>query len=111
MPLYDHNFQLLSIPARTSLSIGPENTRARLPDVSSVSELSEFVHRLVYLQLDHDALGFWPQVKLSLALVCFLIVVVFLIFIRRMYDHSFWIVRLLKRPKGTIIIVSSCNFC
>lgn len=105
MSLYTHNFNLLPRPPRSSLSLGSESARARLPDVQNVAQLSEFVHRLVFWDVAYSVPSIYTQLKVGASITCVLIFLVMAICVRRMYERSFWIIRLMKRPSGVVIVV------
>jgi hypothetical protein len=102
MSLYSQGFALLPRPARSALSIGNEASRAQLPDFANVEQLTTFVTRL--FQYDFAVPGFFLQLKVGASVICFLIFVVLATISRRMYDKSFWVVRIMKRPSGSVIV-------
>lgn len=104
MSLYSHAFELLPRPDRSIFSSGDEATRARLPDFDTVAQLSQFTHRLIVWQMDVPST--FTQAKVGASFICILIVVVCLIMARRLYERSFWILRVIKRPAGSILVVS-----
>lgn len=97
MSLYSHSFHFIPSP------IGSEAVGARLPDFQDAGEMKEFVSRLflLHFQIPHIFL----QVKFGASLFVLILFNGLLIIIRRMYDKSFWVARLIKRPSGTIIVV------
>lgn len=107
MSLYSKNFTLLPRPARTPFSFGSDATRARLPDFDTVDQLKEFTHRLIVFKLDEATPSIYVQIKVGAALICVLLAVVMAVFARRMYDKSFWLVRLVRRPSGIVLVVSN----
>lgn len=109
MSLYSHGFQFLPRPARSIFSLGDEQTRSQLPDFNSVDELAQFVHRLFVYKV--DIVSFFVQVKVGSCMIAFLMLVIVLIVVRRMYDRSFWLVRIMKRPSGPVIVVSPAGVC
>jgi hypothetical protein len=104
MSLYSYNFQLLPRPPRSVFSLGPESTRAILPDFGSVAQLSEFNRRLVVLQLSPNT---FIQAKVGASFTIFLLCLVVLIVSRKIYEGSNWFFRIIKRPEGNILVVSS----
>ncbi|PWN31790.1 uncharacterized protein FA14DRAFT_93027 [Meira miltonrushii] len=96
MSLYSHSFNFMASPN------GYGGVRPQLPDFQNVGEMKEFVSRLFlfHLQIPHIFL----QVKFGASLFVVILFNGLLIIIRRMYDKSFWVARLVKRPSGTIIV-------
>lgn len=104
MSLYSYKFQSLPRPPRSIFSHGNEDTRARLPDFTTVAELSQFLHRLFVYKIDMP--GYFVQTKLCAGIVALFLIGVLLIVARRMYESSFWLVRLEQRSTGRVIVVS-----
>jgi hypothetical protein len=107
MSLYGHTgLRLLPKPPRSLFSLGPEETRALLPKVEDVVQLQTFLYRLFVYDL-----RFVPSLKTQIifAAVCvaILMVVVGCITARRMYEQSFWIVRIVERPTGNVLVPNS----
>lgn len=107
MSLYSYSFNYLPPPDRSTTSFGPEDIRARFPNFQNVDEMKEFIMRLFVLQfqINHS----FVQIKFGASLFVVIVFNGILITIRRMYDKSFWVARLVKRPSGTIVVVSGKN--
>lgn len=103
MSLYSYSFNFLSPPKGWIEIFGSEETRARLPNFENVEEMKEFIKRLFFLQVQVQ--HFFLQIKFGASLFVVILFNGILIIIRRMYDKSFWVARLVKRPSGTIIVV------
>jgi hypothetical protein len=107
MSLYSYdNITYLPPPPRTALSFGPERTRARLQDFETVEHLSQFVERLFVSDM-----SYLPSLRVHLifsaSFTCFLVLLAFFILCKRMYDQSFWIIRIIKRPTGNVLVPNS----
>jgi hypothetical protein len=102
MSLYSHNFDLLPRPDRSIFSLGNESTRATIPDFESVEQLRDFTRRIVVLKLEVPTI--FIQVKIGCAFMVLLVLLFILIFARRIHQRSFWIIRLVRRPEGTVLI-------
>lgn len=110
MSLYSYPFEFLPPPpARSILTFGSEDTRARLPNFENVEEMKSFIMRLFFFhfQVPHS----FPQIKFGASLFVIILFNGILIIIRRMYDKSFWVARLVKRPSGTIVVVCFLVWC
>ncbi|PWN37774.1 uncharacterized protein FA14DRAFT_19103 [Meira miltonrushii] len=103
--LYQHGFNLLPKPNRSPLSFGDEATRSQLPDFKTVSELSEFVERLFFYRLPIP--GIYIQIKFCASYVCLLLLIIIMILSGRMYEKTFWILRPMKKPSGTVLVPNS----
>lgn len=103
--LYQHGFTFLPRPNRSPLSFGDEATRSLLPDFQTVSELSEFVERLFFYKLTTP--GIFIQIKFCASYVCLLLLIVIMILSGRMYENTFWLIRPMKKPSGTVLVPNS----
>jgi hypothetical protein len=99
MSLYDSNIKLLPRPPRDFFSIGNEATRATLPNFSNVTELSQFTHRLFHYRTGISSLG----TQATIALCYIFIVIISVNFVL----GKFWLVRVIRRPSGIIVVVSN----
>jgi hypothetical protein len=102
MSLYSYNFSYLPRPERSILSLGSESTRAVLPNFDNVTQLNDFTTRLIVWKMDVP--GLFTQVKTGASYVCLLIVIASLILARRVYKKTFWLIRIIRRPEGIILV-------
>lgn len=79
-----------------------------LPDFVEAQQLRQFVERLFIYKLDVP--GSYVQIKLGACIIALLVAVVSLISLRRVFLRSFWLFRLVKRPSGTLVVVSLLIF-
>lgn len=102
MSLYSSGIQLLLRPPRSIFSIGNDDIRATLPDFDSVAELSRFTRRLFdwHITIPH----FYHQVIAGACLSCLIVIVVGLVMARKVYQGKFWLLRVVRKPSGVIVL-------
>jgi hypothetical protein len=75
-----------------------------LPDFSTAAdpagELREWAHRIFHWNLDFA----WPHFYAGTAIIGVLILLVGSIFARRLWEHSLWVVRFVRTPRGWLAI-------
>lgn len=107
MSLYSvQNIQFLPKPHRSWLSLGSEADRLQFPDFDDVAALQSFVSRLFVYDFDYVP-SLAVQLKFGAIFVAFLLLIVISIIARRMYEQSFWVVQIVKRPTGRLIVPNS----
>lgn len=104
MSLYSYDFELLPRPSRSIFSIGSDTTRATLPNFTNVHELSQFTSRLFAWQI--KIAGFYEQVIVAACFCALIVIAVSLILTKKVYDGKFWLLRLILRPTGVIIVAN-----
>jgi hypothetical protein len=105
MSLYSYNFDLLPKPLRSSFSFGSESTRATIPDFENVAQLSQFTHHLTNYYIDMR--GIFTQCRIITALLTIVIAIDVLVIARRIWQRTFWIFRIIKRPEGSFLVPNS----
>lgn len=99
-------FDLPSPPARTIFSTAQqESGRAWFPDFTvtqdPVASLHDFISILFYPSLPTRT---FTQLKVLSVLTALVGICIFLIILRRLYERSFWLFRLVRRSNGTLIV-------
>ena len=100
-------FDLPSPPARTIFSTArADSGRAWFPDFTAatqdpVASLHNFISALFYPSLPTRT---FTQLKVLSVLTALTGICIFLIILRRLYERSFWLFRLVKRSNGTLIV-------
>lgn len=99
-------FDLPAPPPRSVFStIRHVSGRAWFPDFTKESDpaaaLQDFLRILFYPVLRNST---FVQLKVLSVLVAIIGVSIFLIILRRLYERSFWLFRLVSRSNGTLIV-------
>lgn len=108
MSLDSLNLSHLPRPPRSPISCGPESTRATLPNFANVDELGQFLNRLFNWRLTTP--GILLQLKIAAGILLFGVVVVLAILCKRRIIGNFLPFRLVRKPRGTILVVSPTQF-
>lgn len=104
MALDNLKLQLLPRPKRSILSSGPELTRAIFPNFANVDQLRNFMNRIFNWQMTIP--NIYIQLKAVIGLLIIGIIIVCLVLARRKYEGKLSIFRTIRKPTGTIIVVS-----
>ncbi|UZJ53066.1 hypothetical protein CBS101457_002386 [Exobasidium rhododendri] len=105
MSLYSNHFDLLPRPARSIFSIGSESTRATIPDFETVSQLARFTDHVTGWYCEMSSL--FTHCRVITGLLAVLIAIDIAVIVRRTYQRTFWIIRIIKRPEGDILVPNS----
>jgi hypothetical protein len=106
MALYSHDFVFLPPPPRSLLSYAPESRRDVLPDFATVADLKTFVSRFFHYDLTYVP-AVYIQMKSSTSFLCVCVVLAVLVVMRRMYERTFWIIRVIRGPTGRVLVPNS----
>lgn len=102
----NRQFALPSPPPRSVFStVRSLSGRAWFPDFTKeqdpVASLETFIRSLFYPVLRQST---FVQLKVLIALIAIIGISIFLIILRRLYERSFWLFRLVHRSNGTLIV-------
>lgn len=104
MSLDGLHLSLLPRPARSLLSTGSELTRATLPNFANVDELGQFMHRIFNPHLTGSR--FQVELKVAASIYIVGVVLVLLVLARRRYEGKLLLFRIVRKPRGILIVVS-----
>ncbi|PWN42881.1 hypothetical protein IE81DRAFT_329900 [Ceraceosorus guamensis] len=105
---FDARYALLPPPPPIYLSsLTPAGQRGRLPDFDSTPfpavAARAWARRMFFFNLERA----WPHLYFTTACIALLVLIVGAIWARRIWERSWWLLRVVKKPNGTLIVPNS----